>query len=69
VFLGRDFFSKELVWRGEVLIMKKLFLLLALSSCQYHGEKFYSKECIYHSWLDGKQHCPRYNLIRIKNDK
>lgn len=26
------------------------------------------KECIYHTWDDGDKHCPRYNLIRIKND-
>jgi len=49
--------------------MKKLFLLLALSSCQYHDKKFYSKDCIYHTWDDGDKHCPRYNLIMIKNDK
>jgi hypothetical protein len=41
-------------------------LLIFLSSCQWQGEKFYGKDCIYHHWQDNKHHCSKYRLIPIE---
>ncbi len=49
--------------------MKNLAVLtlVFLTSC-FRGESFYAKDCVYHSWADGRTHCSRYNLVKVDRE-